>query len=104
LANACGMGAGPATIYVTTTDCGPYELAFSPNPTSSKLAIELTEESPTDKQIRKVEIVDGTGHSLKVWYETGRKLLMDITGLPKGFCYVRVTVNEKTSTTRIIVD
>jgi hypothetical protein len=104
LANACGSTASPSVINVSSEDCGMYSLSISPNPTQGYLSIELKEENKTGKKIEKVEIVDGAGSFMKVWTGSLKKVELDISSLPRGFCYAKVIVNGETTTARIIIE
>jgi hypothetical protein len=105
MGNACGPTTTPAVIYVSAEECGDtYALSFSPNPARKRLTVELIDEGLTGKQIEKVEIVDGSGATLKVWTGYSRKAELDVYNMPKGFCYARVSVAGVTKTARIIIE
>lgn len=103
LSNECGIS-DPSIINVSTIDCGPIEIAISPNPAGSNFIIELTERNSSGRHIEKVEIIDGMGTILVTQNVLAKTYELDTKYLPKGFVYVKVTVDGDVSVTRVIIE
>jgi hypothetical protein len=69
-----------------------------PNPTSGLIYIEL---SKTDEV--NIELLDASGRIIKTMNNNGSKIAnIDLSNLPEGFYFIRITEGENLSTKRII--
>jgi len=69
------------------------------------LSVELIDdESNSGVNIDKVQLVDSRGRFVKEWNEATKKIKLDVQELPKGVYYVKVSIRDAISTTRILID
>ena len=67
------------------------EITFYPNPTSGKVTFS--------KEIEKIEVIDNIGKIVMRFFETEQ---IDIETLPSGAYYLRLTIEDKTTTRKVI--
>ncbi len=67
------------------------EITFYPNPTSGMLTFS--------KEIEKIEVIDNIGKVVMRFFETEQ---IDIESLPSGVYYLRLTIEDKTTTRKVI--
>ncbi len=78
---------------------------LTPNPASSQLTAELTNESSNkNASINKVQLLNGDGDLIKESNLESRQIHLDIQGIPKSLYYVKVWVEREVSTTRILIE
>lgn len=99
-------------LFIQTTDCEEVndislsELVFSklkyyPNPVLSDLTIDLGERF----EVLKVNVVDASGRAvLKDIYLKKQKIVLDLSGLPKGVYYVSLQGNGAVHNLKISKD
>ena len=67
------------------------EITFHPNPTSGMITFS--------KEIERIDVIDNIGKVVMRFFETEQ---IDIDALPAGVYYLRMTIEDKTTTKKVI--
>jgi hypothetical protein len=108
--NGCGTSQNGITTFpgYGCGGYGGYSMSVYPNPTQDEFIAELvTEEEVTlneEVNINEVRLTNSTGEVLRSTDKSGKKVILDIRGLPKGQYFIHVRIGDQVIKEQVFIN